>query len=106
MDFGATSLYLSVMWDEKSVNLKMETGFAFKSYMILVYVKTFNDQIFNQDRKESAILQKEIYIPPNLLFQHLPVKEKDKIIEVNSMTSGYIIDTLTIVDIQEIVKIG
>ena len=46
------------------------------------------------------------YNPPNLIFQHLPVKEKAKKIEVNRMRNGYIIDTLTSVDICEIVKIG
>ena len=46
------------------------------------------------------------YNPPNPIFQHLPVKEKVKKIEVNRMRNGYIIDTLTSVDIQEIVKIG
>ena len=28
MDFDATSLYPPAMWDENSVNLKIETGFA------------------------------------------------------------------------------
>ena len=39
-------------------------------------------------------------------MQHLPVKEKVKKIEVNRMRNGYIIQYLTSVDIQEIVKIG
>ena len=33
MDFDATSLYPSAMWDEKSVYPKIESGFAFKPYM-------------------------------------------------------------------------
>ena len=40
------------------------------------------------------------------MFQHLPLKEKVKYIEVNCMTKGYIFDTLTSVDFQEIVKTG
>ena len=41
-----------------------------------VYVKAFNNQTFNQDGDESAVLRKQYYNPPNLIFQHLPVKEK------------------------------
>ena len=56
MDFDATSLYPSAMWDEKSVYPKIETGFAFKPHMNNVYVEAFNNQTFNQDGDESAIL--------------------------------------------------
>ena len=103
MDFDATSLYPSAMWDENSVYLKIETGFAFKPRMNDVYVKAFNNQTFNEDGNESAILTIENYNRPNLIFQHLPNKEKVKKLEVNRMRNGYIIDTLTSVDIQEIV---
>ena len=106
MDFDATSLYPSAMWDEKSVYPKIETGFAFKPHMNNVYVEAFNKQTFNQDGDESAILRIKYYNPPDLIFQHLPVKEKVKNFEVNRMRNGYIIDTLTSVDICEIVKIG
>ena len=41
-----------------------------------------------------------------IIVQHLPVKEKENKIEIKRMRNGYIIDTLTSVDIQEIVKIG
>ena len=44
------------------------------------------------------------YSPPDLIFQNRPVKGKVKNIEVNRMRNGYINDTLTSVDIQEIVK--
>ena len=106
MDFDATSLYPSAMWDEKSVYPKIETGFAFKLHMNNVYVEAFNNQTFNQDGDESGILRIKYYNPPSLLYQHLPVKEKVKNIEVNRMRNGYVIDTLTSVDICEIVKIG
>ena len=46
------------------------------------------------------------YNPPDLVLQQLPVKENAKKIEVNRMRNGYIIDTLTSVDIHEILKIG
>ena len=41
----------------------------------------------------------------NLIVQHLPVKKREKKIEINRMRNGYIIDHLTSVDIQEIVKV-
>ena len=106
MDYDATSLYPSAMWDCNSVYPEIETGFCFKPDMNDVYVEAFNNQTFNEDGDESAILTIKNYIPPNLIFQHLPVKGKVKKIEVNRMPNGYIIDTLTSVDICEIVKIG
>ena len=106
MSYDANSLYPSALWDENSVYPKIETGFAFKPHMNDVYVKAFNDQTFNQDGDESAILTIKNYDPPNLIFQHLPVKEKVKKIGVNRMRKGYIIDTLTSVDICENNKIG
>ena len=106
MNFDATSLYPSAMWDQNSVYPKIETGFAFKPHMNNVYVEAFNNQTFNQDGDESAFLRIKYYNPPNLIFQHLPVKEKVKNVEVNRKRNGYIIDTLTSVDICEIVKIG
>ena len=71
-----------------------------------VLVNDFNDQSFNQDCNDSAILKMKNYNPPNLIVQELPIKEKNKIIEVNRMRNDNIIDSLTSVDIQEIVKIG
>ena len=56
MDYDATSLYPSAIWDEKSVYPKMETGFAFKPHVKDVYVEAFNNQTFNQDGVESATL--------------------------------------------------
>ena len=106
MDYDATSLYPSAMWDGKSVYPKIETGFAFKPHMIDVYVEAFKNQTFNQDGDESAKLTIKNYNPPNSIIQHLPVKDKDKKVEVNRMRNGYILDTLTSVDIQENVKIG
>ena len=99
-------LYTSTMWDEKSVYPKIETGFAFKPHMNDVYVEAVNNQTCNEDGDESAILTIKYHNPPDLIFQHLPIKEKDKKIEVNRMRNGFIVDTLTSVHICEIVKIG
>ena len=74
--------------------------------MNIVYVEAFNNQTFNQDGAESAILGIKYYNPSDFIFQHLPVKEKNKNIEVNRMRNGYIIDTLTSVDNCGIVKTG
>ena len=106
IDFDATSLYPSGMWDENSVYPKIESGFCFKRDMNDVYVEAFQNQTFNQDGNESVILKIKYYNPPDLILQHLPVKEKVKNIEVSRMRNGYIIDTLTSIDICEIVKIG
>ena len=106
MDFDATSLYPSAMWDENSVYLKLKTGFVSKPHKNNVYVEAFNNQTFNQDGDESAILRIKYYNPRNLIFQHLPVKGKVKNVEVKRMRNGYIIDTLTSVDICKIIKNG
>ena len=55
MDFDATSLCPSAIWDQNSVYLKIETGFGFEPNMIIGYVKAINDQTFNQDGNESAL---------------------------------------------------
>ena len=102
-DFNAVSLYPSAMWDEKSIYPRIETGYAFTRDMNDELVEKFNDQNFTQG---SAILKIKYCNPKNLIVQHLPIKEKEKKIEINRMRNGYIIDTLTSVDIQEIVKIG
>ena len=70
MDFDATSLYPSAMWDENSVYPRTEPGFAFKPHMKDVYVEAFNNQTFKEDGDESAILTIEYYNLPDLIFQH------------------------------------
>ena len=66
-------------------------------------VEKFNYQIFTQG---SALLKIKYYNPRDLIVQQLPVKKRERKIENNRMRNGYIIDTLTSVDIQEIDKIG
>ena len=102
-DFDAVSLYPSAMWDENSIYPRIETGYAYTRDMNDELVNKFNTQNFNQ---VSAILKIKYYNPRDLIVQHIPIKEKEKKIEINRMRNGYIIDTLTSVDIQEIVKIG
>ena len=102
-DFDCTSLYPSAMWDKSSIYPKIETGYAFTPDMNDELVEKFNNQTFTQGY---AILKIKYYNPKNLIVQHLPVKEKVNKIEINRMRNGYIIQVLTSVDIQEIVKIG
>ena len=91
------------MWDENSIYPRIETGYSFTKDMNDELVEKFNTGNFT---KRSALLRIKYYNPNNLIVQHLPVKEKEKKIEINRMRNGYIIDYLTSVDIQEIVKIG
>ena len=106
MVYDATSLYPSAMWDENSVYPQKKTGLAFEPNLNDAYVVAFNNQTFLQGGDESVITKIKYYNPPDLIFQHLPVKEKFKKIGVKRMRKCYIIDTLTSVDIQENVKIG
>ena len=91
------------MWDEKSINPRIETGYVYTRDMNNELVEKFNTGKFNQG---SAILKIKCYNPKNLIVQHLPIKERVNKNEINRMTNGYIIDTLTSVDIHEIIKIG
>ena len=102
-DFDAVSLYPSAMWDENSIYPRIETGYAYTRDMNDELVEKLNTGIFNQG---SDILKIKYYNPKNIIVQHLPVKEKEKKIEINRMRNGYIIDHPTSVYIQEIVKIG
>ena len=56
VDFDATSLYPSAMWDENSEYPKIEIGLSFKPHMNKTYVDAFNNKIFKEDGDESAIL--------------------------------------------------
>ena len=88
-DFDAVWLYPSAMWDEKSIHPRIETGYAFTRDMNDELVENFLNQTFT---KGSAILKVKYYNPKTLIVQHLPVKEKEKKIEINRIRNGYIID--------------
>ena len=102
-DFDAVSLYPSAMSDPKSIYPRIETGYAFTPNMNGDLDEKFNNQTFTQG---SAILKIKYYIPKNLIVQRLPVKEREKKIEINRMRNGYVVDTLTSVDIRKFVEIG
>ena len=75
MDFDAVSLYLSAVWDEKSIYPRMETEYAFTRDMNKKLDKKFKNQKFTQG---FAILKIKYYNPRTLVVQHLPVKERVK----------------------------
>ena len=105
MDFDATSLNASAMWDEKNVYPKYETGYGFKPHMNDLFDIDLNNESFNQNGIDSAILKINSYNPPSLISQQLPVKEKVTEIEVNGIRNGCIIDALTCVDIFVIAEV-
>ena len=83
---------------------KLESGFAFKPHMNDVCVDAFNNQTINQNSNENAISKMKLYNPPNLIFQHLVVKEKIGNVDINRIRNGYFVDILTSGDFQENVK--
>ena len=106
------SLYPSAQIDKNSTWPKIETSYPFKKYMNDAICTLFNSGRWNESNR-SAFLTVKYHNPPNLIFQHLPIKEKienpyknNSIEEINRMRNGIIIDTLTSVDIVEIVKCG
>ena len=101
--FDAVSLYPSAMSDEKSVYPRIETGYVFRPKMNDQLNEKFINQTFTQG---SAIIKIKYYNPKHSIVQHLAVKEKEKKTEISRMRNVYIINTITSVDIQEVVKIG
>ena len=91
------------MQDESSIYSRIETGYGFTPDVNKKLVKNSIQVILH---KEVLFQKIKYYSPKNLTVQHLPVKEREKKIEIIRMRNGYIIDTLTSVDIQEDVKIG
>ena len=61
------------MWDEKSINPRIEIGYAYTEDMRDDLVSKFNNGNFNQG---SAILKTKYYNPRDLIIQHLPVKKR------------------------------
>ena len=94
MDFDATRLYPSAMWDEKCVYPKVENRFAFKPQMNDVYVGAFTSQPLNKNKNESAIFKTKSYSPPKLILQRLLLREKVKNTEVHRMRNVFIRDQL------------
>ena len=112
VSYDFNSLYPSAQIDKNSTWPKIETAYPFKKYMNDAICTLFNSGKWNELNR-SAFLTVKYHNPANLIFQHLPIKEKvenpyknNRLEEINRMRNGIIIDTLTSVDIVEIVKYG
>ena len=112
VSYDFNSLYPSAQIDKDSNWPKIETAYPFKKFMNDAICTLFNSGRWNELNR-SAFLTIKYHNPENLIFQHLPVKEKienpykkNRFEEINRMRNGIIIDTLTSVDIVEIVKYG
>ena len=112
VSYDFNSLYPSAQIDKNSTWPKIETSYPFKKYMNESICSLFNNRRWNELNR-SAFLTVKYHNPENLIFQHLPIKEKiknpyknNRLEEINRMRDGVIIDTLTSVDIVEIVKCG
>ena len=103
MDFDATNIYPSAMWDDEGVYLNLENGYVFTVDMNIDLVEKFISGNFNQG---SATLKNKYYNRPDVIYQHLPVKERVQKTEVNRNRNGYNKDTLISVDIKKIIRIG
>ena len=112
VSYDFNSLYPSALVDINSTWSKIETAYPFKKYMSGAICVLFNSEKWNELNR-SVFLTVKYHNPENLIFQHLPVKEKienpyknNRLEEINRMRNGIIIDTLTSIDIVEIVKYG
>ena len=81
MDLDATCLYPSAVRDDKSIHPLLESGYAFTPDVNEDLIEKLNSENFNEG---SAILE-EYYNPPDLIFQHLPVKDQ-KNLEANRIS--------------------
>ena len=112
VSYAFNSLYPSAQIDKNSTWPKIETAYPFKKYMNDAVCYLFNNRRWDELNR-SAFLTVKYHNPENLIFQHLPVKEKInnpfkniRLDEINRMRNGVVVDTLTSVDIVEIAKYG
>ena len=112
VSYDFNSLYPSAQIDKNSTWPKIETAYPFKKHMSDAVCTLFNSGRWNELNR-SAFLTVKYHNPENLIFQHLPVKEKienpyknNGLEEINRMRNGIITDTLSDTDIVEIVKCG
>ena len=77
VSYDFNSLYPSAQIDKNSTWPKIETAYPFKKYMNDAICYLFNSQKWKQLNR-SAFLTIKYHNPENLIFQHLPVKEKVK----------------------------
>ena len=112
VSYDFNSLYPSAQIELNSTWLKIETAYPFKKDMNESICSLFNSGRWNELNR-SAFLTVKYHNPENLVFKHLPVKEKiknpyknNRLDEIKRMKNCIIKDTLTSVDFVEIVKYG
>ena len=112
VSYDFNSLYPSAQIDKNSTWPKKETAYPFKKHMNESICTLFNSGRWN-GLNRSAFLTVKYRNSENLIFQNLPIKEKienpyknNRLEEINRVRNGIFIDTLTSVDIVEIVKCG
>ena len=109
---GFIKLHPSALIDMKQTWPKKQI-----TYPLTKNMSDANRSLFNCGRwnelKRFAFLTVKHHNPENLVFEHLSTKEKtrspyknDRLEEIKRMRIGIIMDTLTSVDIVEIVKCG
>ena len=103
LDFDATGLYLSAMWDEKSIYPKSETVCAFAPDMRDEFVEKISTQSFSRENANLKVLYSNA---SEWILQHLAVREKVKKTQINKLRNGHVIDAINSVDIQKIVKLA
>ena len=112
VSYNFNSLYPSAQIDINTTWPKIETAYPFKKFMSDAVCSLFNSRRWNELNR-SALLTVKYHNPENLVFQHLPVKEKtenpyknNRLEENNRMRTGITKNNLTSIDIVEIVKYG
>ena len=91
------------MSDPESIYPRIETGYAFTQDMNKALVEKFNNQTFTQG---SAILKINFYNRKDLIIHHISAKGRVNKMEINRIRNRYIVDVLTVFEIQENFKIG
>ena len=89
----------------------MKIVFVQKLRLFMLFTRDMNDELvekvfFGNFTQGSAMLEIKNYNPESSIVQHLPVREREKNFEIVCMRNAYIIDHLTSVDNEEIIKIG
>ena len=112
VSYDFNSFYPSAQLDINSIWPKIEKTCPFEKYVSVVVCSLFNSRRWN-DINVCAFLTVKYHNPKNLVFQHLPTNGNFKnpyknirLEEINRMRIVVILDSLTSVDIVEIVTCG
>ena len=105
------SLNLSAHSDENSTWPAIETSYPFEIYLNDAVCEIFNSGRWDE-LKRTVFLTVKYHNPKNLIFQHIPIREKvkysykNRLQEMNHCRNGVIFDTLISQDIIQVVICG